>query len=101
MPESRLNRLFKACTKRGITQQSAFQSFITGAVTALAGVGTLLLLNSTGISLQQEILAIIALIVACVGIFMAAVSYLVLLVLRLGQPRNLPGSQPPAEDDHS
>jgi len=100
MPESRLNRLFTTCTKRGITQQNVFQSFITGAVTALAGVGTLLMLNSTGISLQQEILAIIALLVACVGISMAAVSYLLLLLLRLGKPRNLPGSQAPAEDDH-
>jgi hypothetical protein len=89
-PNSIARKVINACNKRGITQQNAFQSFVTGGVTALAGLGTLLLLEtgtkSGSLSLQLEILAIIATIITVAGIILAGASYLLLLVLRLGQP---------------
>lgn len=80
-----VRKLIDACTRRGITQQSAFQSFVTGGVTALAGVGTLLMMESST-AVQHEILALIAAIVAGLGLVTAGASYLLLLILRLGQP---------------
>jgi len=91
MKDNLLSQLYKASVKRGITQQNAFQCFITAAVTALAGAGTLLLLNSNlasseSLTMQQEILALLAAIVAAVGLIVASISYLLLLVMRLSQP---------------
>lgn len=87
MTESKsvISKVINACNKRGINQQNAFQSFVTGGVTALAGVGTLLLLDSNSQSLQHEIMALIAIVVAGLGICFAGVSYILLLILRLGQ----------------
>lgn len=98
MNASKFEKFIAAFANKGITQQNAFQSFITGAVTALAGVGTLLMLNSAGLSLKQEILALIALAVSCIGIIMAIISYILLLVLRLGQAQK-PSEAPSPSDE--
>ena len=83
-----LSRLVNACAKRGVDQQRVFQSFITGGVTCLAGTGTLLLLNQGTLTLQQDVLVVIALFVAGSGLIIASASYILLLLLRRSQPPN-------------
>ena len=90
MKDSRFKRFADTCRNKGITQQNAFQTFITGAVTALSGLGTLLLLESNELSLQQEILALIAIFLTFAGLVVAGISYLLLLALRLSQSSDAP-----------
>jgi len=76
--------------RRGIGQSQAFQCFVTGGISGMCGIGTLLLLDSPSQSLAQEIIALMAIANAIVGIGMAITGYIGLLILRFIQ--TTPGS---------
>ncbi|WP_020406463.1 hypothetical protein [Hahella ganghwensis] len=69
----------------GIDQSRAFQCFVTGGITGICGMGTLLLVNNQTQTLSSEIIALLALLISITGIVMAVTGYLSLLLLRLIQ----------------
>ncbi len=90
------NRILNACLRRGLDQQFAFQSFVTSGVTALSGIGILLLLsNIPSLTIQLEILSLLAMLLVAGGILGASLSYLLLLLLRLSYPANTSEKQSP------
>ncbi len=84
--KSRFNNFTDALRKRGIEQSQAFQCFVSGGISGMCGIGTLLLLNHGHVGLKEEVIALIAMGVSLLGIGMAIVGYTALLLLRLTQP---------------
>ncbi|OZG70490.1 hypothetical protein BTA51_25490 [Hahella sp. CCB-MM4] len=77
--------MFQRLKMSGMDQSRAFQCFVTGGITGMCGIGTLLLLETDKQNLASEITALLALLLAATGILMAAIGYARILILRLTQ----------------